>query len=252
MKNYNRRNFLKKSSLGVVGASTLSLSCQENMSKSSPGTYMGDFADKPIDNIKAAFIGLGARGPGHLKNFATLENTKVVALCDLYNDNVEREQNRLQSYNSNSSDVKLYWGDENKWKVMLKEVKPDIVFISTNWKNHAPMVIQSMKDGAHAFCEVPLAITTQEMWDIVNTSEKTQKHCMMMENVNYGREELMYLNMCRKGVIGQLLHAEAAYIHELRFQMFEESRGTGSWRTHHYANGKGNLYPTHGLGPVAQ
>ncbi len=252
MKNYNRRNFLKKSSLGVVGASTLSLSCQENMSKSSPGTYMGDFADKPIDNIKAAFIGLGARGPGHLKNFATLENTKVVALCDLYNDNVKREQNRLQSYNSNSSDVKLYWGDENKWKVMLKEVKPDIVFISTNWKNHAPMVIQSMNDGAHAFCEVPLAITTQEMWDIVNTSEKTQKHCMMMENVNYGREELMYLNMCRKGVIGQLLHAEAAYIHELRFQMFEESRGTGSWRTHHYANGKGNLYPTHGLGPVAQ
>jgi len=252
MKNYNRRNFLKKSSLGVVAASTLSLSCQENMSKSSPGTYMGDFADKPIDNIKAAFVGLGARGPGHLKNYATLENTKVVALCDLYNDNVEREQKRLQSYNSNSKDVKLYWGDENKWKVMLKEVKPDIVFISTNWKNHAPMVIQSMKDGAHAFCEVPLAITTQEMWDIVNTSEKTQKHCMMMENVNYGREELMYLNMCRKGVIGQLLHAEAAYIHELRFQMFEESRGTGSWRTHHYANGKGNLYPTHGLGPVAQ
>ena len=252
MKNYNRRNFLKKSSLGVVGASTLSLSCQENMSKSSPGTYMGDFADKPIDNIKAAFIGLGARGPGHLKNFATLENTKVVALCDLYNDNVKRELKRLQSYNSNSNDVKLYWGDENKWKVMLKEVKPDIVFISTNWKNHAPMVIQSMKDGAHAFCEVPLAITTQEMWDIVNTSEKTQKHCMMMENVNYGREELMYLNMCRKGVIGQLLHAEAAYIHELRFQMFEETRGTGSWRTHHYANGKGNLYPTHGLGPVAQ
>ena len=252
MKNYNRRNFLKKSSLGVVAASTLSLSCQENMSKSSPGTYMGDFADKPIDNIKAAFIGLGARGPGHLKNYATLENTKVVALCDLYNDNVEREQKRLQSYNSNSKDVKLYWGDENKWKVMLKEVKPDIVFISTNWKNHAPMVIQSMKDGAHAFCEVPLAITTQEMWDIVNTSEKTKKHCMMMENVNYGREELMYLNMCRKGVIGQLLHAEAAYIHELRFQMFEETRGTGSWRTHHYANGKGNLYPTHGLGPVAQ
>jgi hypothetical protein len=73
-----------------------------------------------------------------------------------------------------------------------------------------------------------------------------------MENVNYGRDELMYLNMCRNGVIGELLHAEAAYIHELRFQMSQEERGTGSWRTHHYANGKGNLYPTHGLGPVAQ
>ena len=114
------------------------------------------------------------------------------------------------------------------------------------------MAIQTMLDGAHAFCEVPLALTTLEMWDIVNTSEHTQKHCMMMENVNYGRDELMYLNMCRKGVVGDLLHAEAAYIHELRFQMNQEERGTGSWRTNHYAEGKGNLYPTHGLGPVAQ
>ncbi len=252
MKNYNRRNFIKKSTLGVVAASTLSVSCQDNLSKPSPGKYMGDFSDKPIDNIRAAFIGLGARGPGHLKNFATLDGTQVVALCDLYEDNVKREHNRLKKYNSVSTDIKLYWGDENKWKVMLKEVKPDIVFISTNWKNHAPMVIQTMLDGAHAFCEVPLAISTQEMWDIVNTSEQTQKHCMMMENVNYGREELMYLNMCRQGVIGELLHAEAAYIHELRFQMFQEGRGTGSWRTHHYAEGLGNLYPTHGLGPVAQ
>ena len=88
--------------------------------------------------------------------------------------------------------------------------------------------------------------------DSVNTSEKTKKHCMMMENVNYGRDELLFLNMCRKGLVGELLHAEAAYIHELRWQMYNEERGTGSWRTLHYANGKGNLYPTHGLGPVAQ
>ena len=90
------------------------------------------------------------------------------------------------------------------------------------------------------------------MWQIVDTSERTQKHCMMMENVNYGREELMYLNMCRQGVIGELLHGEAAYIHDLRFQMEEQDRGTGSWRTHQYAQRNGNLYPTHGLGPVAQ
>ena len=252
MKNYNRRNFLKTSSLGAVAASTLSISCQENMSKSSPGKYMGDFADKPYDNVKAAFIGLGARGPGHLKNFSTLDNTQVVGLCDLYEDNVKRESTRLKDYNKNSSNVKLYWGSENNWKTMLEETNPDIVFICTNWKNHAPMAIQTMLDGAHAFCEVPLALTTLEMWDIVNTSEHTQKHCMMMENVNYGRDELMYLNMCRKGIVGDLLHAEAAYIHELRFQMNQEERGTGSWRTNHYAEGKGNLYPTHGLGPVAQ
>ena len=152
MKNYNRRNFLKKSTLGAVDASTLSISFQENMSKSSPGKYMGNFADKSFDNIKAAFIGLGARGPGHLKNFSTLENTQVVGLCDLYEDNIKRESTRLKNFNNKSNDVKLYWGDESNWRTMLKETKPDIVFICTNWKNHAPMVIQSMLYGAHAFC----------------------------------------------------------------------------------------------------
>jgi hypothetical protein len=89
------------------------------------------------------------------------------------------------------------------------------------------------------------------MWDIVDTSEATGRHCMMMENVNYGREELIYLNMVRQGVIGELLHGEAAYIHELRGQM-NGGDSTGSWRTLHYAKRNGNLYPTHGLGPVAQ
>jgi predicted dehydrogenase len=108
-----------------------------------------------------------------------------------------------------------------------------------------------MKAGAHAFCEVPIACTIKELWEIVDTSEFTGRHCMMMENVNYGREELLYLNMVRQGVIGELLHGEAAYIHELRGQM-ENGNTTGSWRTFHYAKRNGNLYPTHGLGPVAQ
>lgn len=109
-----------------------------------------------------------------------------------------------------------------------------------------------MKMGAHAFVEVPMAVSIKELWEIVDTSEETRKHCMMMENVNYGREELMYLNMVRQGVIGDLLYGEAAYIHELRGQMKQVERGTGSWRTYHYAKRNGNVYPTHGLGPVAQ
>ena len=248
---YNRRNFIKTSSLGAIAASTLSINCQNNLSASREGVYMGDFSDKPIKNIRAAFIGLN-RGGSHLRNFSTIQNTEVVALCDLYEVNVKRELERLYQYNSNTSNVKTYWGDKNKWKIMLKEIRPDIVFISTNWNNHAPMAIQSMIDGAHAFVEVPMAVTLEEMWDIVNTSEKTQKHCMMMENVNYGRAELMYLNMCRQNVIGDLLHGEAAYIHELRWQMMQDEKGTGSWRTQHYRGINGNVYPTHGLGPVAQ
>ncbi|HEY0867718.1 MAG TPA: hypothetical protein VGE01_10080, partial [Fimbriimonas sp.] len=105
--------------------------------------------------------------------------------------------------------------------------------------------------GKHAFIEVPAATTVEDCWRLVDTSERTQRHCMMMENVNYGRDELMVLNMCRQGVFGELLHGEAAYIHDLRGQMNEIERGTGSWRTLEYTRRNGNLYPTHGLGPVA-
>ncbi|MCL4165302.1 UNVERIFIED_CONTAM: hypothetical protein GTU68_007260, partial [Idotea baltica] len=189
-----------------------------------------------------------------MKFFAELEGTEVVAISDLYEDHATKWAAKAKEIGKGQrhKNVKTYFGAEDKWKQMLQDVKPDVVFIATNWGNHAPMAIEAMKQGAHAFVEVPIALTVQEMWEIVDTSEATQKHCMMMENVNYDRDELMYLNMCRQGVVGELLHAEAAYIHELRFQMEEQERGTGSWRTPHYAKRNGNLYPTHGLGPVAQ
>ena len=257
MKNYNRRKFIKTtafSAAAFTAATTLSNCENENLNPDSKGKYMGGFSAPKMESVRVAFIGLGARGSGHLKSIAKLEGVEVVAISDLFEDNVIRSLKVANEIGKGERHNKIaqYWGEDNKWKLMLKEIKPDAVFISTNWNNHAPMAIHSMENGAHAFVEVPIAVTIEDMWKIVNTSEETQKHCMMMENVNYGRDELMYLNMCRKGVIGELLHAEAAYIHELRFQMSQEERGTGSWRTHHYANGKGNLYPTHGLGPVAQ
>lgn len=109
-----------------------------------------------------------------------------------------------------------------------------------------------MVSGKHAFVEVPAATTIEECWQLVNTAERTQKNCMMMENVNYGREELMVLNMVRQGLFGQVLHGEAAYIHDLRWQMKEIEHKTGSWRTYWHTKRNGNLYPTHGLGPVSQ
>ena len=166
MKNYNRRGFLQTSTLGAIAASTLSVNCQNNLKSNRDGIYMGDFSDKPNNNIRAAFIGIN-RGSTHLKNFATLPGTEVVALCDLYEDIVEREYGKLKTYTDKFDNLKKYWGDEDKWKLMLDEVKPDVVFISTNWNSHAPMAIESMKKGAHAFVEVPLAVTLEEMWDIV-------------------------------------------------------------------------------------
>lgn len=256
MKKIDRRKFLRSSALIAGGVTAASLASHANVPTDRPETssYMGDHAAPKIKNIRAAFIGVGARGGYHMSFFASLPNTEVVAISDLYKDNTKKWKDKAIEIGlgSRHTNVQTYHGGEDLWKKMLEEVKPDVVFISTNWQNHALMAIESMNQGAHAFVEVPIAVTLNEMWDIVDTSERTQKHCMMMENVNYSRDELMFLNMVRQGVVGELLHAEAAYIHELRWQMDEQDRGTGSWRTHHYANRNGNLYPTHGLGPVAQ
>ncbi|WP_420387669.1 Gfo/Idh/MocA family protein [Roseivirga sp.] len=257
MSRIDRRNFLKKTSLTAAALATATAfdSCAaEEQERPTGSQYMGDFAAPKLDTVRIALIGVGARGSGHASDFASLEGTEIVAISDLYEDWAQRSADRCKELGNGQrhQDIKLYHGEEDLWKQMLTEVKPDAVIIATNWKNHAPMAIEAMKQGAHAFVEVPMATTIDEMWAIVDTSESTGKHCMMMENVNYGRDELMFLNMCRQGLIGDILHGEASYIHELRFQMEEQERGTGSWRTYHYANRNGNLYPTHGLGPVAQ
>lgn len=255
MKSIDRRNFIKKSSLSAASLYAVGqFKLGEASSERSIGAqYMGDFAAPKVENVRIGIIGVGARGSGHIRQLASIKGTEIVAICDIYEDLVKRSTRACITVDRNRhGQIKQYYGDENQWLKMLKTEKLDAVFIVTNWNNHAPMAIETMKHGAHAFVEVPLAVTLSEMWQLVDTSEHTKKHCMMMENVNYGREELIYLNMCRQGLLGELLHAEAAYIHELRFQMEEQKRGTGSWRTYHYAKRNGNLYPTHGLGPVAQ
>lgn len=249
--NRSRRHFLK--SLGGLGA-VVAAGCSRNTASKAPSRpararYMGGFVAPKLDTVRCALIGVGARGTGHCTRLATIEGVEVVAICDLYEDLARRSEKNAVDHGHSP---KVYFGAENLWQKMLEEVRPDAVFISTPWGLHASQAVGAMNAGAHAFVEVPIAVTLQEMWDIVDTSEATGRHCMMMENVNYGREELLYLNMVRQGVIGELLHAEAAYIHELRDQMEQVERGTGSWRTFHYAKRNGNLYPTHGLGPVAQ
>ena len=262
----SRRGFLKI--MGGLGAGVLAgfnpdgkiyasqSSKMQNVARPRPAQakYMGDYRAPKLETVRCAFIGVGSRGSGHARQIADIEGTEIVAISDLYEDLAKKSETACKERGKGTrhQNIALYHGSEDGWKKMIQEVKPDAVFIATTWPLHAPMAIQAMKQNVHAFVEVPLALTIDEMWALVDTSEQTQKHCMMMENVNYGREELMYLNMCRQGVIGELLHAEAAYIHELRRQMGQVERGTGSWRTYQYAKRNGNLYPTHGLGPVAQ
>ena len=257
MKDINRRKFIQNAAIAGTTLATIPGFTQNSAlysPRKSQSRYMGGFTAPRLDTVRCAFIGVGHRGTGHVRQLAHIEGTELVAISDLYEDLAKRSQKAGQEIGKGArhQNIKLYFGEDDLWKKMIDEVKPDVVFISTPWELHAPMAIYAMKNGAHAFVEVPIALTTKEMWEIVDTSEATQKHCMMMENVNYGRDELMFLNMCRQGLIGELLHGEASYIHELRWQMEEQERGTGSWRTHHYARRNGNLYPTHGLGPVAQ
>jgi len=212
--------------------------------------YMGGFQAPALEKVRLAVIGVGDRGYPHVTQLSVIEGAEVVGICDLYQDLADRAADYVLK--KTGKRPATFCNGEHDYQRMFRELRPDAVIISTPWDWHAPMAIDAMESGAHAFVEVPLALTIGDLWKVIDTSERTRKHCMMMENVNYGREELMFLNMVRQGVIGELLHGEAAYIHELRSQMMDEKRGTGSWRTFHYAERNGNLYPTHGLGPVAQ
>lgn len=216
--------------------------------KTAPGSAY-DRHTKPLDKVRLGFIGMGARGPSHLDSAMACEGVEIVAICDDHLPSAQKGQEMVRK--ANRPDAKLYTNGPEHFKQMLAENELDAVFIATPWSWHVPMAVAAMESGAHALVEVPASITVDGCWQLVEVSERTGKHCMMLENVNYGQEELMVLNMVRQGVFGELLHAEAAYIHDLRWQMKEIEHGTGSWRTLEYTKRNGNLYPTHGLGPVA-
>ena len=202
-----------------------------------------------MDKVRVGFVGVGARGSGHVAQMLLLEGVEVTAICDTHRPSLDKAVKRC--VDKGRPAPKAYDGAKDYLR-LANQPDVDIVIISTPWSLHVPMAVAAMRAGKHAFIEVPAATTVDGCWELVDTAEETQRHCMMMENVNYGRDELMVLNMCRQGVFGELLHGQAAYIHDLRWQMKEIEHGTGSWRTYEYTKRNGNLYPTHGLGPVAQ
>lgn len=254
-KDMDRRDFIKAAGaagVGIVGgklaATTISPEQTRRLS-TAPGSAAGLRAPK-LDVVRLGFIGVGARGSGHVAQMLQLDGVEIKAISDTHEPTCMRSVKRCADAGRPAPDA--YTKGPDDYKRMLDRADIDAVIISTPWEEHVRMCVDTMNSGKHAFTEVPAAYTVDDCWQLVEVSEKTQKHCMMMENVCYGREELMVLNMCRLGVFGDLLHGEAAYIHDLRGQMHEVERGTGSWRTIHYTKRNGNLYPTHGLGPVAQ
>jgi len=259
MKN-NRRSFLKLTSLAgisVAGGSILKGFAAETLDNNSVnnGNFqtqrfnMSGYAAPKLETVRVGFIGLGSRGPTHLNNMTKLEGVEIKGLCDILPEMVNKANKNPAVSRHNPT---LYSGSKDEWKKMCDRKDIDLIYIATPWDLHAPMALYAMEHGKHAMIEVPAAVTVDECWKLVETSERTKKHCMMLENCCYDFFELLTLNMARQGFFGELIHAEGAYIHNLLGLNFNKNGYWDMWRLKQNMKRNGNLYPTHGLGPVCQ
>lgn len=201
----------------------------------------------PLPTVRIAFIGLGMRGPGAVERITHIPGVEIVALCDVEQKNTEKVNKMLEE--KGLPKALEFYGDTAVWRKVTALPNVDLVYVATGWQSHAMMGVQAMKDGKHVAIEVPAAMTMDEIWDLINTSEQTRKHCMQLENCVYDFFELTTLNMVQQGLLGELVHGEGAYIHGLQPYWDEY---WNDWRMDFNKKHRGDVYPTHGLGPVCQ
>ena len=213
-------------------------------------TNQGDlvgFSTPKMDVVRVGFIGLGMRGPGAVERFTHIPGVEIKALCDLDMKRAENAQEILRK--AELPDAALYGDSEDAWKELCERDDIDLVYIATDWKRHASMMIYAMEQGKHVACEVPAAMTMEQIWAVINTAERTQRHCMQLENCVYDFFELTTLNMAQHGLFGEILHTEGAYIHQLEPYW---NHYAGDWRLKYNKDNKGDIYATHGMGPACQ
>jgi predicted dehydrogenase len=202
---------------------------------------------EPLSTVRVAFIGLGMRGPGAVYRMTNIPGVEIVALCDVVESNVKKVNKVLEE--KGFPKAQEFYGDTTVWRQVTALPNVDLIYVATDWKSHASIGIQAMNDGKHVAIEVPAAMTLEEIWGLINTSEKTRKHCMQLENCVYDFFELTTLNMAQNGVFGEILHTEGSYIHSLKDFWGEY---WNNWRMDYNRNHRGDVYPTHGLGPACQ
>lgn len=211
---------------------------------------MCGYAAPKIETVRIGIIGLGQRGSEAVERLSFMDGLEIVALCDKYPDRITKAQKSLERMKRPKA--REYSGEEG-WKALCDSNDIDLVYTPTPWPLHTPIAVRAMKNGKHAATEVPAAKTIDQCWELVETSEQTKKHCMMLENCCYDFFEQLTLNMARQGMFGEIIHAEGAYIHDLsREWLFNKNAYADMWRLKENITRNGNLYPTHGLGPVAQ
>jgi predicted dehydrogenase len=240
----NRKEFVKTTGLTVASLAIL------------PASKL--FAKKTPDaKIKIGIIGVGARGIGHLALLLNRQDVEVISVCDIDEKRIEAAKKRITQSGKKMPD--FYSTDNYAWKTMLEKKEHDGIVIATPWEWHKDMVIGSMEAGIkYVATEVVLGITLEDHWDVVKAAEKNKAHVMMLENVCYRRDVMAVLNMVRQGLFGELIHLQGGYQHDLREVKFnngvefgEKGYSEARWRTEHSVHRNGDLYPTHGIGPVA-
>jgi predicted dehydrogenase len=247
----NRREFLTATAGIGLALSAGALAAKKTPASKKARAYRPPegFAAPPLETVRLAFVGVGLQGGSHVRNFLKIDGVQIVALCDI--DEPRAKEVRQWVVDDGRPAPDIYTRGETDYKRLCERDDIDLVFNSTPWRWHVPVCVEAMETGKHTAVEVPAATTVDGCWQLVKTAERQRLHCVMMENCNYGRSELMVLKMVRTGLFGELLHGEGAYIHDLRSIKFSD-KNEGLWRLAHSVDRNGNLYPTHGLGPIAQ
>ncbi|MCD7937894.1 MAG: Gfo/Idh/MocA family oxidoreductase [Tannerellaceae bacterium] len=263
--NINRRNFLKTSLVsGGLALSGLDAFAHSNgeieaaiknnqlKAKNRKQLFnMCGYAAPAIPEVRIGYIGLGSRGSWAVNRMLNMQQVEITALCDLREKAVKNNQESLK--NKNRRAAKEYYGNEYAWKQLCEQEDIDLIYIVSPWEWHTPMALYAMECGKHVAIEVPAAVTMEECWQLVETSERTRRHCIQLENCCYDFFEILTVNMAQKGLFGEVIHTEGAYIHDLLRDMFgRPPRFKGDYEQWRWRGNleHGNPYPTHGLGPV--
>ena len=200
-----------------------------------------------LKTVRVGFVGLGMRGPGAVERFTHIPGTEIKALCDIEANRVEGAQKILEK--AGKPRATGYSGSAEAYKKMCERNDIDLIYIATDWENHVPIALYAMQHGKHVAIEVPAAMSMKDIWALIDTSEQTRKHCMMLENCVYDFFELTTLNMAQHGVFGEILHTEGSYIHNLE-DFWKHYHN--NWRLDYNRRHRGDVYPTHGIGPACQ
>lgn len=210
---------------------------------------MSGYCAPKLDTVRIGFVGVGNRGSAAVERMSQLEGVQIKAICDVRPEKAEEAKKRIKSP---GHEAQLYTDNDESWMNMVQREDIDLIYIATHWALHTPIAVYAMEHGKHVAVEIPAAKTVAECWQLVETSERTRQHCVMLENCCYDFFELLTLNMARQGFFGDIIHCEGAYIHDIMESLFIEEKRYDYWRLRENAARNGNLYPTHGLGPVCQ